>query len=55
MSGDELEFFGPQPGFYSRLAESEFNRAFTEGRGERIYWNGSSGSHKPKKPGQVRS
>jgi hypothetical protein len=57
MNGDDaLEFFERPAGFLARLETAEFNRAFTEGRGERVYWNGSS--KKPNatfKPGKVRS
>jgi hypothetical protein len=54
MVGDELHFHGP-PAFFQRLESAEFEQAVREGRGDRVYWNGSAGHHKAKKPGLVRS
>jgi len=55
MIDGALHFHGPAPGFYKRLETAEFERSIAEGRGQRIYWNGSAGHHKTKKPGQARS
>jgi hypothetical protein len=53
---DELEFFERPAGFLARLESSQFERAIQEGRGDRLYWNGSSKKrHATHKPGQVRS
>jgi hypothetical protein len=55
-ASDELEFFERPAGFLARLESSQFERAIQEGRGDRLYWNGSSKKrHATHKPGQVRS
>jgi hypothetical protein len=53
MRQGELVFLRAEPEFYRRLEAAEFERAVAEGRGDRIYWNGSAGPEKTKQPGEV--
>jgi hypothetical protein len=56
LENGQLRFLGPEPGFYERLAAAEFERSVREGRGERVWWNGSR--RRPNatfKPGEARS
>jgi hypothetical protein len=55
MYDDVLHFHRPTPGFYQRLQDAEFERSVAEGRGDRVYWNGSAGHHKMLSPGKARS
>jgi hypothetical protein len=53
---EELEFFHRPAGFLARLETAEFERSVAEGRGDRIYWNGSSKKRNAMlKPGEARS
>jgi hypothetical protein len=56
MREGELVFLGPTPGFRQRLETAEFERSVTEGRGNRIYWNGRQARHQATHlPGEVVS
>jgi hypothetical protein len=53
ISAGKLVFLGPAPAFRQRVEAAEFERSIAEGRGARVYWNGSAGPKKMKKPGEV--
>jgi hypothetical protein len=53
MRDGVLVFYGPTQEFRERFQAAEFERAFRHGRGDRVYWNGSAGAEKMKRPGEV--
>jgi hypothetical protein len=56
MANGKLLFHGPGLEFRRRLEAARFEQAVAEGRGERVYWNGSRKSPWAMcRPGQARS
>jgi hypothetical protein len=55
MVDGKLQFHGPGPGFYERLQAAAFDQAVREGRGYRVYWNGSRRGNAMCRLGEARS